>query len=84
MQINISPNLPPLISDLSRLQYVPSELLDNTCNYTPSGEKITVIANASPSIIQLSVSNSGVEILTDELKRIFEKFYRIPNKDSSK
>ena len=32
----------------------------------------------------MSVSNSGVEIPNDEFKRIFEKFYRIPNKDSSK
>jgi len=31
--------------------------------------------------IQIQVSNSGIEISPDELTRIFNKFYRIPNND---
>jgi hypothetical protein len=31
--------------------------------------------------VQIDVSNSGVEISTKELSRIFDPFYRIPNKD---
>ncbi len=39
-----------------------------------------------PSVVQgsrfiLLIRNSGVEISTDELPRIFDKFYRIPNND---
>ena len=52
LQVNISPNLPPLISDLSSLQRILTELLNNACNYTPPGEQITVTANAPSSIIQ--------------------------------
>lgn len=83
LQVNISSNLPPLVSDLPGLKRIMTELLNNACKYTPSGEQITVTADAQKSIIQLKVSNSGVEIPTDQLPRIFEKFYRIPNSDFS-
>lgn len=83
LQVNISPNLPPLISDLPGLKRIMTELLNNACKYTPPGEQITVTADAQSSIIQLKVGNSGVEIPADQLPRIFEKFYRIPNSDSS-
>lgn len=33
------------------------------------------------SFIQIKVCNSGIEILPEELSRIFDQFYRIPNSD---
>lgn len=83
LQVNISPNLPPFLSDLLGLKRIMTELLNNACKYTPPGEQITVTADAEKSMIQLRVSNSGVEIPTDQLPHIFEKFYRIPNSDFS-
>lgn len=83
LQVNISPDLPPLVSDLPGLKRIMTELLNNACKYTPPDEEITVTADAQKSIIQLKVSNSGVEIPADQLPRIFEKFYRIPNSDFS-
>ncbi len=73
--------MPLLTIDQSRLNRVITELLNNACKYTPSGETIQVIATATPQLIEIWVSNSGVEILADERDRIFEKFYRIPNQD---
>ena len=81
MQINISPNLPPIVTDLSSLTRILSELLHNASKYTPPGEQITITAYAQANRIQLRVSNSGVEISAEQLPRIFDKFYRIPNSD---
>lgn len=81
LQINISPDLPSVVTDLSSLTRILRELLHNAFKYTPPGEQITVTAQAQMSMIQLRVSNSGIEISTDELPRIFDKFYRIPNGD---
>ncbi len=87
LQISISPNLPPLVSELSSLTRILSELLNNACKYTPPGEEIVVIAQAtlveasSQGSVQIRVSNSGVEISTEELPRIFEPFYRIAQND---
>lgn len=61
--------------------------MHNACKYTPPGEQITVTAQSvlveasSPSGVQISVSNSGVAIPQEELRRIFDPFYGIPNND---
>jgi signal transduction histidine kinase/PAS domain-containing protein len=94
--LNLDPTLPTITSDRSHLERILSELLQNACKYTPAGEKIIVSAQVqdiaeqegklntdkSPQkIISFSVCNTGVEILPEELSRVFEKFYRIPNND---
>ena len=101
LQVSLSPELPPLVSDLSSVTRILSELLNNACKYTPAREQIVVtvqvisgdkedrgdntvelLPHSSPSDgIQIEVSNSGVEIPTEELSRIFDPFYRIPNND---
>ena len=86
LQVELSPNLPPLISNPASLERIVTELLNNACKYTPLGEQIVVTAqtnqNELPSqVIRIAVSNSGVEIPASELPRIFEKFYRIPSTD---
>ncbi len=81
LQLNISPTIPPFFGDQASLERIITELLNNACKYTPPNEQITVTASAKPGLIQLSVSNSGVEIPDSELSRIFDKFYRIPSTD---
>lgn len=76
-----SQDLPPLVSDVSGLERILAELLNNACKYTPPGETITVSANGEPEGMQLIVSNSGIEISANELTLIFDKFHRVPNAD---
>jgi signal transduction histidine kinase len=63
------------------LERILTELVGNACKYTPAGEMITVAAQVQAEQLQLQVSNSGVELATEELSHIFEKFYRIPRHD---
>ena len=79
--INIQPNLPQFKSDITIIKRVLSELINNACKYTPAGETITFSARTIESGIELQVINSGVEISPVEQNRVFEKFYRIPNRD---
>lgn len=72
---------PPLVSDVAALERILAELLNNACKYTPPGERIVVKAEMQPGMMQLSVTNFGVEIPDSELYRIFDKFYRVPNAD---
>ncbi|HEY9747869.1 MAG TPA: CHASE2 domain-containing protein [Allocoleopsis sp.] len=81
IHVQILSDLPLLVSDQPSLERVIAELLNNACKYTPPGGEISAIAHFSTPYIELSVSNSGVEIPEIELPRIFEKFYRIPRND---
>jgi signal transduction histidine kinase/DNA-binding response OmpR family regulator len=79
--IDLPQELPILKSDLSTLDRILKELLNNACKYTPAGETISLKAIATAKTIVLIVSNSGVEIPAEERERIFTQFYRIPNND---
>ncbi|HEY9649454.1 MAG TPA: GAF domain-containing protein, partial [Coleofasciculaceae cyanobacterium] len=81
LRFELPSELPSLATDLSALERILTELLNNACKYTPSQGTITVSANATPKILEIRVSNSGVEIPEQELAHIFDKFYRIPNND---
>ncbi|MEP0850914.1 ATP-binding protein [Trichocoleus sp. FACHB-40] len=81
LEINIEPELPPLVCDHASLGRILSELLTNACKYTPTQEKIIVTARTAQARIEVSVNNTGVEIPASERERIFEKFYRIPSTD---
>jgi PAS domain S-box-containing protein len=74
-------DLPEIETDLSYLERILSELLNNACKYTPPQERITVSAHVEDEMFSLRVSNSGVEIAPAERDRVFDKFYRIPNSD---
>ncbi|MFZ1026621.1 MAG: response regulator [Limnoraphis robusta] len=81
LNLDIYPQLPLLKSDISILDRIVRELLDNACKYTPFGEQITVSVRASDQMIVLSVMNTGIEIPLDEQQRVFDQFYRIPHHD---
>lgn len=97
LQVRVSPDLPPLVSDLSILTQIVSELIKNAHKHSPNNEYILVSAQLTDttnnrlnedaqsqefpypqvSSLQITVSNSGVEISLAEISRIFEPFYRI-------
>lgn len=81
LAIHIPAYLPPLTTDPSHLQRVLTELMTNACKYTPPNERIIVAVQAREGVIELQVSNSGVQIPVVECDRMFDRFYRIPNTD---
>jgi len=81
LEVNIAVDLPLLTTDLAYFERLLTELLNNACKYTPPQETIAIAAWTEENRLQLTVSNTGVEIPTYELNRIFDKFYRIPSHD---
>lgn len=83
LEIDIPAQLPPLVADLSYLERILMELLNNACKYTASGETIAIVASvdSAASTLMVQVSNTGVEIPIQERDRIFERFYRVPSHD---
>ena len=81
LSVEISPNLPLLISDRISLTHILAELLNNACKYTPACNDILLTVTAELDQMQFQVTNTGVEIAASELAHIFDKFYRIPSAD---
>jgi signal transduction histidine kinase len=81
LAVHIPDHLPDFTTNLPYLERILTELLNNACKYTPSGETITISAQATSEALEIRVSNTGTEIPMTEYDRIFDKFYRIPNND---
>ncbi len=84
-QVQIDPGLLPIYTDENLLSRVVSELLNNACKYTPDGENIYLRVNQAIQNGSLGwlimVRNTGVEIPTEALPHLFEKFYRVTQLD---
>lgn len=52
-------------------------LLDNAVKYTKAGGIITVEMEASPQVFSLRVRDDGAGIEPSDLKRIFDRFFRV-------
>ncbi|MDX2214994.1 MAG: ATP-binding protein [Oculatellaceae cyanobacterium bins.114] len=82
LHTEVATDLPVLVSDSTALERILTELLGNACKYSPPGEQISIsITSVESQHLQLSVCNTGVEIVPEELDRIFDPFYRIPQSD---
>ena len=53
-----------------------ANLLDNALRHTPPGAAIEVSGERTPRGVSLSVADNGPGVATDELKAIFQRFYR--------
>jgi signal transduction histidine kinase len=67
----------PARADPDRIAQVLANLLSNAIRYTARGGLITVRAERRPADILVSVTNTGEGIPTDDLDRVFERFYRV-------
>ena len=63
----------------SAIEILISNLLSNAIRYSPEQGHVDVTINQVPDRVQLSVSDSGPGIQEQDLKRVFERFYRGQN-----
>ena len=64
-------------ADRARLATALSNLIDNAIHYNRPSGKIRISAERSNGTLNLSVTDTGNGIPSDELHRIFERFYRV-------
>ena len=63
-------------ADRSELDQVFFNLLDNAIKYTPSGGSVEVILDRDKDTLSITVADTGIGILKEDLPRIFERFWR--------
>ena len=71
--------------DADELRAVFVNLLDNAVKYSPDGVKVTLnVKNLNDEFAIVRIRDAGVGIPQSEIKRIFNRFYRIPNRSTQK
>ena len=64
--------------DEVHLSNIISNLLDNALKYSNEDPRITISSKAGRKGISIKIADNGIGISKDQRKRIFEKFYRVP------
>lgn len=64
-------------ADKLHLTNVVSNVLDNAAKYCTSEPQVVISAIPAGNKIKLSIKDNGIGIAKDDLKKIFNKFYRI-------
>lgn len=77
LRVRLAQGLPPIYVDGVQIQQVFVNLLDNAIKFSPPESPIQIAASLAAEALEVRVSNTGDGIPSDELNRIFDRFYRV-------
>jgi signal transduction histidine kinase len=80
----IPPDLPKLKVDADALEQALLNLLDNAVKYSGENKYVEVSARIQGQNIFIKVSDRGSGISKSDLRKIFEKFYRVESREGKK
>jgi len=69
-----------MLGDRTEMETALTNLLDNAVKYSPDAPKISVkLKSNSSKSAELYIRDNGIGLARSDLKRIFKRFYRVPN-----
>jgi len=78
IEVRVPGGLPLVRMDMVLMTQVVVNLLDNALKYTPRQTGIELEAGLADGTLTLAVADRGPGIPETDLKRVFDKFYRVP------
>jgi two-component system sensor histidine kinase KdpD len=81
--VALDDGLPSVSIDAASITEVIYILLDNASKYAPPGTTITIDATAADAqLVRIRVCDEGPGIALELRERVFEKFFRVPARES--
>lgn len=77
IKIDVPKDFPEVAIDFSFMMKVFFNLIDNALKYSPPDASIFIKASLSQDTARIEIKDQGVGIPDEDLKRIFDKFYRV-------
>ncbi len=77
------PETLPLRADEDRIRQVLTNLLANAVKFAPDQSTITIRAFSEEGFVVVEVQDQGPGIVTAEREKVFDKFYKLGNKEGS-
>jgi len=71
-------------ADIALIERALQNLIDNALNYTPEKGKVRIKMEESSRHVNVSVMNTGPGIASEELSRIFDRYYKVESNKSSR
>jgi signal transduction histidine kinase len=77
LDLKFPEDLPLVQADGRSMEEVFTNLISNGINYSPDGGTVSISATPRGKYLEVRVSDTGVGIATEDLPKIFDKFYRV-------
>jgi signal transduction histidine kinase len=85
LTVDIQPDLPFVQADEEMISWAILQLLDNAVKFTPMGGEVTLSIQAeSETLVQVTVSDTGIGIPEDSKTEIFEPFHQLDGSSTRK
>ncbi|NLW64941.1 MAG: cell wall metabolism sensor histidine kinase WalK [Clostridiales bacterium] len=69
--------LPEIVGDNARIEQVLINMVSNAVKYTRDGGRISITAGANADAVWISVRDNGIGIPTEDVPKVFDRFYRV-------
>lgn len=79
IRVNLPHNLPSIPADESNLQRVFVNLMSNAIRFTPPKGTVSISGKLQGSMLEISVSDTGIGIPPEDLTQLFTEFFRADN-----
>lgn len=82
LRLNVNGHTPDITADADKFDQIMTNLVSNAMKYSPAGGDILVQVMSNEDDITISVNDQGIGIPANKIKRIFDKFERVDNRDT--
>lgn len=77
---DVAKEIPEMMLDSNQVERVFINLVSNAIKFTPENGTISVNATIEDDVVTAQVSDTGIGISEEDIRRLFDEFYRVENK----